>query len=93
MRAYRGKELTEEQKQENRKRSSVRCRVEHPFAFIEKSMGAANLRSIGLVRATGLQHLTVLVYNLHRYCQLNHGRAVIRTTSRIDNCKEKRQLE
>ena len=93
MRAYRGKALTEEQKRENRKRSSVRCRVEHPFAFIEKSMGAADLRTIGQVRATGLQHLTVFVYNLHRYCQLNHGRAVMRITSRIDVCKEVPQRE
>lgn len=83
MRAYRGKELTEEQKQENRQRSSIRCRVEHPFAFIEKSMGAADLRSVGIDRATGLQHLTVLVYNLHRYCQLNRGRAEMRITSRL----------
>ncbi len=93
MRAYRGKELTEEQKRENRKRSSVRCRVEHPFAFIEKSMGAANLRSIGLARATGQQHLTVLVYNLHRYCQLNAGRAEIRITSRLNGPCEAPQLE
>lgn len=83
MRAYRGKKLTEEQKRENCRRSSIRCRVEHPFAFIEKSMGAANLRSVGLDRATGLQHLTVLVYNLHRYCQLNRGRAEMRITSRL----------
>ena len=47
----RGHPLNEEQKQNNRSKSKIRCRVEHVFGFIERSMGGLVFRGIGIVRA------------------------------------------
>ena len=38
-------------KQNNRSKSKIRCRVEHVFGFIERSMGGLVFRGIGIVRA------------------------------------------
>ena len=69
-RPYRGHPLTEEQKQGNRTKSKVRCRVEHVFGFIEQSMGGLVFRGIGLVRAAANVALTNLVYNMCRFTQI-----------------------
>lgn len=63
--------LTDEQKANNRKKSKVRCRVEHVFGFIEGSMHGSFVKSIGIVRAAANFALTCLVYNLFRYVQIN----------------------
>lgn len=87
-RAYRGHPLSAEQKNENTKKSSVRCRIEHTFGFIENSMGGSTVRSIGMKRAVGLQHLTVLAYNLHRLSQLVRGKAIVPVTLRLNEAQQ-----
>ena len=69
-RPYRGYPLTEEQKQGNRTKSKVRCRVEHVFGFMEQTMGGLVFRGIGLVRAAANVALTNLVYNMCRFTQI-----------------------
>jgi IS5 family transposase len=69
-RAFKGKPLTEEQKEHNRIKSKVRCRVEHAFGFVSNSMGDFYIRSIGFIRAKGIIGLINLVYNMCRYEQI-----------------------
>ena len=64
---YRGKPLTDEQKESNRKKSKTRCRIEHVFGFMTGSMHGITLRSIGIERAEFNIGLTNLVYNICRY--------------------------
>ena len=67
---YRNKPLTEEQKAKNREKSRTRARVEHVFGFMEQSMNGLFLRSVGMLRATGIIGLINLTYNLFRYEQV-----------------------
>jgi len=67
---YRNKPLTEEQKASNTKKSKIRARVEHVFGFMEQSMNGLVLKSVGMVRATGIIGLINLTYNLFRYEQI-----------------------
>jgi len=69
-RAFRGKPLTEEQKESNRIKSKTRCRVEHAFGFVTNSMNDFYIRSIGFQRAKGIIGLINLVYNMFRYEQI-----------------------
>ena len=69
-RPYRGHPLTEEQRQNNRGKSKVRCRIEHVFGFMEQTMGGLIFRGVGLVRAAASVALTNLVYNMCRYTQI-----------------------
>lgn len=62
--------LTARQQQINRRRSSVRARVEHIFGFQENSMGGKFLRCIGLARAQMRIGMMNLVYNFMRLIQL-----------------------
>jgi IS5 family transposase len=62
--------LTEQQQASNREKSRVRARVEHPFAFMERSLGGIYQRCIGLVRNAYQIGLMNLAYNLCRYVQL-----------------------
>lgn len=64
---YRGHPLTEEQKQSNRQKSKIRCRIEHVFGYITNSMHAITLRCIGKARAAFNIGLTNLIYNMCRY--------------------------
>ncbi len=64
---YRDHPLTEEQKENNRKKSKVRCRVEHIFGFMTGSMNGINLRCIGITRACFSIGITNLIYNIFRY--------------------------
>ena len=66
----RNKQLTEEQKLSNKEKSKTRARVEHVFGFMEQSMNELALKSIGMVRATGIIGLINLTYNLFRYEQV-----------------------
>jgi IS5 family transposase len=59
--------LTDEQKESNRLKSKVRCRIEHIFGFITNSMNGITIRSIGITRAWFQIGLTNLVYNICRY--------------------------
>jgi|SRR5476649_60505 IS5 family transposase len=70
-RPYRNKPLTEEQKEANRKKSSVRVRVEHVYGFFTTSMNRATyIRSIGSARACLTIGLMNLTYNLARFVQI-----------------------
>ncbi len=73
---YRNKPLTEEQKENNRRKSKIRCRIEHVFAFMTMSMHGITVRSIGIERAAFNIGLTNLVYNLCRYSFLSRKAAV-----------------
>jgi len=67
---YRNKPVTEEQKKNNTEKSKTRARVEHVFGFMEQSMNGLKLKSIGIMRATGIIGLINLTYNLFRYEQV-----------------------
>lgn len=67
---YRNKPLTEEQKENNRRKSKIRCRIEHIFGYMTMSMHGLTVRSIGMDRATFNIGLTNLVYNICRYAFL-----------------------
>ena len=68
---YRNRPLQKRQKNANRKKSRVRARVEHIFAFMENSMNGMYLhyRNLGRVAAgIGLMNVT---YNLFRLVQMD----------------------
>ena len=67
---YRNNPLTEEQKASNHEKSKTRVRVEHVFGFMEQSMNGLVVKSVGIVRASGIIGLINLTYNLFRYEQV-----------------------
>ena len=54
----------------NRQKSKIRARVEHVFGFMEQSMNGLALKSVGIIRTTGIIGLINLTYNLFRYEQI-----------------------
>lgn len=64
---YRNNPLTPEQKESNRQKSKIRCRIEHIFGFMTRSMRGINIRSVGITRARFNIGLINLVYNFCRY--------------------------
>lgn len=74
-RAYRNTPLTKAQKENNRKLSSKRCRVEHVFAWFRQRTGYL-IRAIGINRVTVKITLQILTYNLARSSYLiSNGRS------------------
>ena len=71
---YRGHPLTEKQKESNRIKSKVRCRIEHVFGYMTGSMHGITVRSIGKTRADFNIGMTNLVYNLCRFTILEKKR-------------------
>ncbi len=70
-RAYRNKPLTDEQKEENKKKSKVRVRIEHIFGHMTMSMrDGLKMRFIGLKRNVVGIGLLNMVYNMARYEQI-----------------------
>jgi IS5 family transposase len=69
--------LDADQQAANRRKSKIRARVEHVFAFMEKSLGRIYNRSIGLVRNEYQIGMMNLCYNLCRCVQVITGRARI----------------
>lgn len=68
---YRNHPLTKAQKKRNRKKSTIRVRVEHIFGFMTNTMkDGLNMRWIGMPRITAGIGLLNLVYNLARYEQI-----------------------
>lgn len=67
---YKNKPLTVLQKENNKKKSKIRARVEHVFGFMEQSMKGLVLKSVGILRAKGIIGLMNLTYNLFRYEQI-----------------------
>lgn len=68
--AYRNAPLTDEQKANNRVKSSVRSRIEHVFGFVENSLHGARSRYVGLARNHARHWMLVFCYNLNRLVQL-----------------------
>lgn len=62
--------LSRQQMESNRKKSKVRCRVEHVFGCIKNSLKGNMIRAIGIIRANAIIGLTNLTYNMIRYLQL-----------------------
>ena len=73
---YRNKPLTEEKKKNNRRKSKIRCRIEHVFAYMTMSMHGLTVRYIGIDRVAFNIGRTNLVYNLCRYSFLSRKEAV-----------------
>lgn len=73
---YRGRPLTETQKNSNREKSQTRARIEHVFGFMTNSMKGLTIRSIGKKRAEFNIGLTNLLYNICRYTFLERKVAV-----------------
>jgi len=67
---YRANPLTDKQKAKNKIKSKTRVRVEHVFGFMEQSMNGLAVKSVGIVRATGIIGLINLTYNLFRFEQV-----------------------
>lgn len=74
--AYRNKPLTDAQKERNRIKSKTRARVEHIFGFIENSLKAGVIRTIGFIRAKNQIAMINLTYNLFRFCQLEKAKSL-----------------
>ncbi len=66
----RKKPLTRSQKRSNRKKSTVRSRVEHVFGFMTGTMGAMYRRSVGYARNRAGIIFGNLVYNISRCEQI-----------------------
>lgn len=62
--------ITRKQRLENRRKSKIRCRVEHVFALIKNSLGGMHLEYINLDRITSSVGLINLIHNLVRVGQL-----------------------
>ncbi|GHT44568.1 hypothetical protein FACS189454_02370 [Planctomycetales bacterium] len=67
---YRNHPLTEEQKESNRLKSKVRCRIEHVFGEQKMRIGNEVLRSIGFARAKFWIGVRNLNSNISRYLTL-----------------------
>jgi len=68
---FRNKPLTKQQKENNKVKSSVRCRVEHVFGEMKMRMGNEILRSIGFARARFWIGFRNLMYNMSRFVSLS----------------------
>ncbi|MFP6888788.1 MAG: transposase, partial [Nitrospinota bacterium] len=65
-RGKRGKPLSKYQGHVRARRTRVRDRVEHVFAFQESAMGGKLVRTIGIARARTKIGMMNLVYNMRR---------------------------
>lgn len=74
-RGSRDNPLTEKQQASNKKKSSVRVRVEHIFGSIANEQTGGFVRVIGLARAATKIGLTNLVYNMRRLVTLSRQAA------------------
>jgi len=72
---FRNSPLTSEQKMNNRRKSRIRCRIEHIFGFMTGAMHGITIRSIGITRAWMNIEITNLVYNFCRYSYLKRTSA------------------
>ncbi len=69
-RGVRGRPLSKQQQDANRKKSKVRARVEHIFGAQENAPGGRIVRTIGFERAAAKIGLQNLVYNMRRMVSL-----------------------
>jgi IS5 family transposase len=66
--------LTEEQRENNRRKAKKRCRVEHVFAGMAQMLGGTAIRSKNQKRATFNISMLNLLYNMRRVLFLNRPR-------------------
>lgn len=78
----RNKPLSEYQQATNKKRSTIRARVEHVFGYQHTSMGGKFIRTIGLARATAKIGLMNLGYNMKRLVTLERQKDRIAASAR-----------
>lgn len=64
---YRNRPLSKHKQEVNKRRSSVRARVEHVFGHQKNSMGGTMVRTIGIARAKTKIGLKNLAYNMQRF--------------------------
>jgi len=64
--ASRGKKLSASQKKRNKKLSSVRAHVEHPFNAIKNWFKFRKTRYVGIVKNTAQIFMLATLYNLHK---------------------------
>ena len=63
---YRNNPLTEEQKERNRAKSRIRCRIEHVFGAMKSRCRDEILRTVGMARAAFWIGMRNLAYNMGR---------------------------
>jgi IS5 family transposase len=63
----RNKKLTDKQKANNKSKSKIRARVEHPFGWLVTKMNGKQIRTIGISRAKCQIGLKNLAYNFQRF--------------------------
>lgn len=62
--------MTEEQRENNRRKAKLRCRVEHVFAGMEQMVGGMRVRCKSQSRATFQISMMILLYNMRRVITL-----------------------
>ena len=72
---YRNNPLTEEQKERNREKSKIRCRIEHVFGAMKSRCRDEILRTIGKARAKFWIGMKNLTYNMGRLVSLKRPKA------------------
>jgi IS5 family transposase len=77
---YRSKKLSKSAKKKNRKKSKIRARVEHVFAFMTVSMNAMHKKYIGKIRNEASIIFSNLVYNMARIEQVIRLKLLGRST-------------
>jgi len=66
----RNRTLTKREKQGNKTRAKIRCRIEHVFGVMAIMAGNLIVRTIGIIRARAKIGLRNLAYNINRYALL-----------------------
>lgn len=66
-RAYKGRPLSDADKQTNRRKSSVRSKVEHPFLTIKRIWGFAKVRYRGLAKNANRAFAMLAMINLSKW--------------------------
>ena len=72
-RAYRSRPLTEADKETNRRKSSVRSKVEHPFLTLKRIWGFAKVRYRGLAKNANRAFAMLALINLSKWGRLLTG--------------------
>jgi IS5 family transposase len=88
---YRNHPLTDDQKENNRKKSKVRCRVEHIFGAMKSRCRDEVLRTIGFARAKFWIGMRNLTYNLSRFVSLKSPQPVRKHPQPIKKCQQPAQ--
>ena len=68
-RAYRHRELSEAQKATNRRKSSVRAKVEHPFLTLKRNWGFTKTRYRGLAKNANRAYTMLALINLQKWAR------------------------